>query len=109
LIERAAQRLSVALPASVSAALPLPGAPRDDAGRERLKGLARSLVAEFNLEPATAGLLVQHYGLLAQDVAQLTKDDPDLAKPLAPGHSSPAILAMAAFSARHEHVVHLSD
>lgn len=109
LVERAAQRLSVTLPPSVSASLPLPGAPKDDASRDRLKGLARSIVAEFDLEMATAELLVQHYGLLAQDVAQLTKDDPDLAKPLAPGHDSPAILAMAAFSARHEHVVHLAD
>lgn len=109
MVERAARRLSLSLPPSVSASVPLPGAPRDAAGRGRLQGLARSLVAEFGLEDDTAELLVRHYGLLAQDVAQLAKDDPDLAKPLAPGHASPAILAMAAFSARHEQVVHLSD
>ncbi len=52
---------------------------------------------------------MQHYGLLAQDVAQLAADEPELKKPLAPGLDCPAILAMAAWSARHEQVVHLAD
>jgi glycerol-3-phosphate dehydrogenase len=109
LVERAAQRLGVRLPPSRSASGPLPGAPKDDQGRERLKNLARGLEAEFGLGAETAALLVQHYGLVAQDVAELTREDPELKKPLAPGHPSPAILAMAAWSARHEHLVHLSD
>ena len=109
LVERAALRLGVTLNASRSATSPLPGAPKDGQSRERLKTLARGLETEFALEPATAALLVQHYGLLAQDVAELTREDAELKKPLAPGHSSPAILAMAAWSARHEHMVHLSD
>jgi glycerol-3-phosphate dehydrogenase len=45
----------------------------------------------------------------ARDVAALTREEPELKKPLAPGSDCPAILAMAAFSARHEHVVHLAD
>jgi glycerol-3-phosphate dehydrogenase len=109
LIDRAGQRLGVVLRPSRSASSPLPGAPKDAAGRERLKALARNLEAEFQLEAGSAALLVEHYGLLAQDVAQLARDEPELRKPLAPGHPSGAILAMAAWSARHEHVVHLAD
>jgi glycerol-3-phosphate dehydrogenase len=108
-VERAAQRLGASLPASRSATSPLPGSPKDARERERLKSLAQSLELEFALSAATTALLVQHYGLLAQDVAQLTREDPELKKPLAPGTNSPAILAMAAWSARHEHVVHLAD
>jgi glycerol-3-phosphate dehydrogenase len=109
LVERAAQRLGASLKPSSSASSPLPGAPKDAAGRARLLALPRGLQAEFGLSQGTAELLVQHYGLLAQDVAQLTREDPDLAKPLAPGHNNDAILAMAAWSARHEHVVRLAD
>ena len=109
LVERAALRLGITLGPSRSATGPLPGAPKDAQSRERLKTLARSLETEFGLETATAALLVQHYGLLAQDVAELTREDPEFKKPLAPGSNSPAILAMAAWSARHEHMVHLSD
>ena len=46
---------------------------------------------------------------MAQDVAQLTREDAELKKPLAPGSACPAILAMAAWSAQYEHVVHLHD
>jgi glycerol-3-phosphate dehydrogenase len=109
MVERAAKRLGIRLPPSRSASGPLPGAPKDAAGRERLKTLARSLEAEFELGAESAALLVQHYGLVAQDVAQLTREDPALKLPLAPGTASPAILAMAAWSARHEHVLHLAD
>jgi glycerol-3-phosphate dehydrogenase len=109
LVDRAGKRLGRQLPASRSAKLPLPGAPKDTAARERFKLLGRSLEAEFDLAPETAALLVQHYGIRSQDVAALTRENPELKKPLAPDSGSPAILAMAAWSARHELVVHLAD
>ncbi len=56
LIDRAGHRLGRALTPSRSAQLPLPGAPEDAQGRERLKSLARSLEAEFALSPGTAAL-----------------------------------------------------
>jgi glycerol-3-phosphate dehydrogenase len=109
LIDRAGKRLGRQLPPSRSAQRPLPGAPKDAAARERFKTLTRSLEAEFDLSPGAAALLVQHYGILAQDVAALTRENPELKNPLAPNSASPAILAMAAWSAHHEHVVHLAD
>jgi glycerol-3-phosphate dehydrogenase len=106
LAERAAQRINVTLDPSRSHE-PLPGAPRQPS--EAGEAAARQLEQAFGLSPEAAGLLVFHYGRSARDVAALCDEDPDLKKPLAPGTDCPAILAMAAWAARHEQVVHLDD
>jgi glycerol-3-phosphate dehydrogenase len=106
LVERAALRLGRPLGPSLSQQ-PLPGAPRHPS--ESGEAACSHLVQEFGLEPAAAGLLIQHYGRLARDVAALTLEDPELKKPVAPGSGCPAILAMAAWAARHEQAAHLDD
>jgi glycerol-3-phosphate dehydrogenase len=106
LAERAALRLGVSLGPSQSR-LPLPGAPRQES--EGGEVAARHLEQAYGLEPEAAALLVQHYGRSARDVARLSEEDPELKKPLAPGSGCPAILAMAAWAARHEQVAHLDD
>jgi len=107
LVERAARRLGAALGPSTSASSPLPGAPRP---REAAGGdLIRELMHDAGLGQEAAALLVQHYGRMARDVAALCAEDPELRKPLAPGDACPAILAMAAWAARHEHAAHLDD
>lgn len=106
LAERAALRLGVELGPSQSRQ-PLPGAPRH--ASEAGEAAARHLEQSHGLEPEAAALLVQHYGRSARDVAALCDEDPEWKKPLAPGSDCPAILAMAVWAARHEHVVHLDD
>jgi glycerol-3-phosphate dehydrogenase len=106
LVERAALRLGRRLGPSQSLQ-PLPGAPRSPA--EAAPAAIEHLSQEFGLPPEAAELLVGHYGRLARDVAALTVDEPELKKPLAPGSGSPAILAMAAWAARHEQAQHLDD
>jgi glycerol-3-phosphate dehydrogenase len=106
LVERAGLRLGRPLKPSQSLQ-PLPGAPRSPA--ERGEAALSHLMQEFGLEAPAAALLMQHYGRQARDVAALTLEDPELKKPLAPGSGCPAILAMAAWAARHEQVVHLDD
>jgi len=115
LVERAAHRLGNILTPSRSASEPLPGAPRSDG--EAGEAAAQHLVNHYGLSEATARLLVHHYGRQARDVAALCTEDPELKKPIAPsagsgqgpGSDCPAILAMAAWAARHEHVTHLED
>ena len=106
LVERAGHRLGRRLGPSLSLR-PLPGAPRNPS--EEGEAARSHLVQEFGLDPESALLLIQHYGCQARDVAALTQEDPELRKPLAPGSGLPAILAMAAWSARHEQLVHLDD
>ena len=106
LVERAGLRLGRPLAPSQSLQA-LPGAPRHPS--EGGEAAQSHLVQEFGLEPATAALLIKHYGRIARDVAALTLEDPELKKPLAPGSGCPAILAMAAWAARHEQAAHLDD
>jgi len=107
LVERAALRLGAGLGPRFSAEAPLPGAPRLPA--ESATQLAGHLEREFGLEAEAAALLVFHYGRVARDVAELTREDPEWKRLLAPGSGCPAILAMAVWAARHEQVVHLDD
>jgi glycerol-3-phosphate dehydrogenase len=107
LVERAALRLGSGLAPAFSAAAALPGAPRSPA--ESAPQLAEHLEREYGLEPDAAALLVFHYGRVARDVAELTREDAEWKRPLAPGSGCPAILAMAVWAARHEQVVHLDD
>lgn len=107
LVERAARRMGLGLAPSSSAVRPLPGAPKpgENGGSELALDLARA--AGLGLAEATE--LVRHYGRLAPDVAALCLGDPELGKPVAPDSGCPAILAMAAWAALHEHAVHLDD
>jgi len=107
MVERAALRLGARLGPAFSAEAPLPGAPRTKT--ERAVDLAAQLEGEFGLDPQAAALLVFHYGRLARDVAELTREEPEWKRPLAPGSGCPAILAMAVWAARHEQVAHLDD
>jgi glycerol-3-phosphate dehydrogenase len=107
LVERAAQRLGSPLGASSSASRPLPGAPRE--GEAAGEDLIRELQHDAGLGRESAALLLGHYGRLSRDVAALCAEDPELKKPVAPGTDCPAILAMAAWAARHEQAVHLED
>src|SRR5665213_75418 len=107
LVERAARRLKVKLPASISALSPLPGAPQS--GEAGGKLLARHVSGSSGLKLETAELLVQHYGRLAPEVAGLCMDHPDWAAPIAPECGCDAVLAMAAWAALREHAVHLDD
>jgi glycerol-3-phosphate dehydrogenase len=106
LAERAAQRLGLRLPPSRSLE-PLPGAPRNPG--ESGEAAVTQLMQAHGLTREQAALLVFHYGRTARDVAALCAEEPELRKPLAPGTDCPAILAMAAWAARHEQVVHLDD
>jgi glycerol-3-phosphate dehydrogenase len=107
LVERAALRLGASLAPPFSAATALPGAPRSPA--ECAPHLGEHLEREYGLDPGAAALLVFHYGRVARDVAELTREDPEWKRPLAPGSGCPAILAMAVWAARHEQVAHLDD
>jgi glycerol-3-phosphate dehydrogenase len=109
LVEKAAARLGLPLGPAFTAHSPLPGAPKNDPQVALLATLPRALSTEFGMDEAAAASLVDHLGLRARDAALLCADDPDLKKPIAPGSDCPAPLALAAFSAEHEMVVHLED
>ncbi|HTB22456.1 MAG TPA: glycerol-3-phosphate dehydrogenase/oxidase [bacterium] len=107
LVDRAAKRLGLEPPASLSASRPLPGAPGP--GEPRGRDLELALSRDCGLGPATAGLLARTYGRLAWEVCALCERDPGLRQALAPDSDCGAILAMAAWAALHEQAVHLDD
>jgi glycerol-3-phosphate dehydrogenase len=112
-VDRAAQLLNIAHPSgaapiqpSQSAFKPLPGAPKNSAEFEALKD-AKGLAARFEVGEAVAAYLISLYGTAAVAVLQLTQEEKDWKKPIAAGY--PAILAQAAYAARHEKACRLAD
>ena len=94
------------LPPSQSAFKPLPGAPRNAAEREALNDSA-GLAARYGVSEPVAAYLISLYGMAAQAVLELSREDAEWKQPLA--ENSPAILAQAVYAARHEKAMRLAD
>jgi glycerol-3-phosphate dehydrogenase len=106
LVERAARRLGRKLGPRFSGGRPLPGAPRPGENPEQS---AAERLAGTDAPQGAPALLAARYGRYAGAVAELATENPNLARAVAPGSDCPAILAQAAWAARHERALHLDD
>ncbi len=109
LVERAAQRLGQTLPASTTATLPLPGAPRDAQEGQFLKHAAPKLAQQYSVSVATAQYLLDTYGRLTEDLLRMASERIEWKNPLAPGCECPAILGQVIWACRVEQARHLTD
>jgi glycerol-3-phosphate dehydrogenase len=106
-VNRVAALLKLQLKSSFSANTPLPGAPKSPADWELLNSGAPGLAEAYGVSLESAEYLLSLYGVSATAVLEMTREDPDLKNPVAPG--SPAILAQVVYAARHEKAEHLVD
>jgi glycerol-3-phosphate dehydrogenase len=91
------------VPASVTDQLPLLGAD----GLAAASAEAERLAEDFGLPRAAVEHLLDRYGTLTEEVLDLTRDDPALARPLADGH--PYLGAEVAYAVTHEGALHVED
>ena len=91
------------VPASVTDQLPLLGAD----GLAAAAAEAERLAEDYGLPRAAVEHLLDRYGTLTEEVLELTRDNPALAQPLAPGH--PYLAAEVAYAVTHEGALHVED
>ncbi len=91
------------VPASVTDQLPLLGAD----GLAAAAAEAERLAEDYGLPRQAIEHLLDRYGTLTEEVLELTRDDPALARPLAPGH--PYLGAEVAYAVTHEGALHVED
>jgi glycerol-3-phosphate dehydrogenase len=91
------------VPASVTDQLPLLGAD----GLAAAAAEADRLAEDYGLPREAVEHLLDRYGTLTEEVLELTRDDPSLARPLADGH--PYLRAEVAYAVTHEGARHVED
>jgi glycerol-3-phosphate dehydrogenase len=91
------------VPASVTDQLPLLGAD----GLAAAAAEAERLAEDYGLPREAVEHLLDRYGTLTEEVLELTRDDPALARPLADGH--PYLGAEVAYAVTHEGALHVED
>jgi glycerol-3-phosphate dehydrogenase len=91
------------VPASVTDQLPLLGAD----GLAAAAAEADRLAEDYGVPRETVEHLLDRYGTLTEEVLELTRDDPALARPLADGH--PYLAAEVAYAVTHEGALHVED
>jgi len=91
------------VPASVTDQLPLLGAD----GLAAASAEAGRLAEDYDVPCETVEHLLERYGTLAEEVLELTRTSPDLARPLAEGH--PYLGAEVAYAVTHEGALHVED
>jgi glycerol-3-phosphate dehydrogenase len=91
------------VPASVTDQLPLLGAD----GLAAAAAEADRLAEDYGLPGAAVEHLLDRYGTLTEEVLELTREDPALARPLADGH--PYLGAEVAYAVTHEGALHVED
>jgi glycerol-3-phosphate dehydrogenase len=91
------------VPASVTGQVPLLGAD----GLAAVQPAAGRLAEDYGVSRETVEHLLGRYGTLAEEVLQLTRTDPGLARPLAQGH--PYLRAEVVYAVTHEDALHVDD
>jgi glycerol-3-phosphate dehydrogenase len=91
------------VPASVTDQLPLLGAD----GLAAAAAEADRLAEDYGVPTDAVEHLLDRYGTLTEEVLELTRDDPALARPLADGH--PYLAAEVAYAVTHEGALHVED
>lgn len=91
------------VPASVTDQLPLLGAD----GLAAAAAEAERLAEDYGLPREAVEHLLDRYGTLTEEVLELTRDDPALARPLAEGH--PYLAAEVAYAVTSEGALHVED
>jgi len=91
------------VPASVTDRVPLLGAD----GLAAVQPAAGRLAEDYGVSRDTVEHLLGRYGTLTEEVLQLTRTDPGLARPLAEGH--PYLRAEVAYAVTHEDALHVDD
>jgi glycerol-3-phosphate dehydrogenase len=91
------------VPASVTDQLPLIGAD----GLPAAAAEAGRLAEDYGLPCDAVEHLLDRYGTLTEEVLELTRADPALARPLADGH--PYLGAEVAYAVTHEGALHVED
>jgi glycerol-3-phosphate dehydrogenase len=91
------------VPASVTDRVPLLGAD----GLAAVQPAAGRLAEDYGVTRGCVEHLLNRYGTLAEEVLNLTRADPSLARPLAEGH--PYLRAEVAYAVTHEHALHVED
>ena len=91
------------VPGSVTEKVPLLGAD----GLAAVRPAAGRLAEDYGVTRAAVEHLLGRYGTLAEEVLDLTREDPGLARPLAEGH--PYLRAEAAYAVTHEGALHVED
>ncbi len=91
------------VPASVTDQVPLLGAD----GLAAVRASAGRLAEDYGVSRETVEHLLGRYGTLATEVLDLVRSDPDMGRPLAPGH--PYLHAEVAYAVTHEGALHVDD
>jgi glycerol-3-phosphate dehydrogenase len=91
------------VPASVTEKVPLLGAD----GLAAVQPAAGRLAEDYGVSRGAVEHLLGRYGTLAEEVLQLTRGDPGLARPLAEGH--PYLRAEVVYAVTHEDALHVDD
>jgi glycerol-3-phosphate dehydrogenase len=91
------------VPASVTDQLPLLGAD----GLAAAAAEAERLAEDYGLAREAVEHLLDRYGTLTEEVLELTRDDPALARPLSDGR--PYLGAEVAYAVTHEGALHVED
>jgi glycerol-3-phosphate dehydrogenase len=91
------------VPASVTDQVPLLGAD----GLAAVRASAGRLAEDYGVSRETVDHLLGRYGTLAGEVLDLVRSDPDMGRPLAPGH--PYLRAEVAYAVTHEGALHVDD
>jgi glycerol-3-phosphate dehydrogenase len=91
------------VPGSVTDQVPLLGAD----GLAAVQPAAGRLAEDYGVPRAAVEHLLGRYGTLATEVLDLTRSDPGLARPLAPGH--PYLRAEVAYAVTCEGALHVED
>jgi glycerol-3-phosphate dehydrogenase len=91
------------VPASVTDQVPLLGAD----GLAAVQPAAARLAEDYGVSRGCVEHLLGRYGTLAEEVLQLTRSDPGLARPLAQGH--PYLRAEVVYAVTHEDALHVDD
>jgi glycerol-3-phosphate dehydrogenase len=91
------------VPASVTDQLPLLGAD----GLAAAAAEADRLAEDYGVPRESVEHLLDRYGTLTEEVLELTRDDPALARPLADGH--PYLAAEVAYAVAFEGALHVED
>jgi glycerol-3-phosphate dehydrogenase len=91
------------VPASVTDQVPLLGAD----GLAAVQPAAGRLAEDYGVTRACVEHLLGRYGTLAEEVLNLTRADPGLARPLAEGH--PYLRAEVSYAVTHEDALHVED
>jgi glycerol-3-phosphate dehydrogenase len=91
------------VPASVTDQVPLLGAD----GLAAVRASAGRLAEDYRVSRETVEHLLGRYGTLAAEVLDLVRSDPELGRPLAPGHRY--LRAEVVYAVTHEGALHVDD